>query len=640
MEHPVRGLNWTLAIVAAALVGAGVWHSLKRPNNGEPPVRSAPVARRERIARPDGDYLGSQACRDCHPRQYDTYTTTHGMGRSMCRIENATPIENFADTRFETADGRDYFMEQVDGKVVHHERVRDERGGVLYDDSARVMFAIGSGVRGRGYVINREGRLYQSPISWYTQSQSWGLSPGYKPWTHSRFQYQLLEGWLYCHAGRMESWGANTGQFVDPPFLELFVGCERCHGPGGEHVARRLKGIPDDPMVKIGDLAPERRGAVCWQCHLKAKVTLPLLGRDLYDFRPGQRLDENRLIVYDRGSTRPDTPEGDQSIVLQMMMSRCFRESDGRLGCISCHNPHERPSAEQRAVYYRERCLQCHADRGCSVAEETRQAPPASGSCVACHMPSEISSFIPHTAISDHRIFRDFRNRPSKPLPPVSLRERFAVFGIDGGSVSETDLRRARGVAMATEAVATGSIELARFAIRELDPVGAAATGDDIAVLDPLAACYMVVQDTERGIACWQRAVALQPDRGPSLRALALLSAANGDPRAFLEYADRMIAANPDLPEPHFMRARALQVLDRVPEAIASAQEALQRDPTAVPVRNWIVNIHRSAGNIEEADRGKAWIDAYLKVAAPPTPRSPTDSSAPSDSASGWSPSR
>jgi len=92
--------------------------------------------------------------------------------------------------------------------------------------------------------------------------------------------------------------------------------------------------------------------------------------------------------------------------VEQMRASQCYKASEGQLGCISCHDPHTVPNAEQRVEHYRLRCLSCHETNGCSLELAQREPAPADNSCVYCHMPSTATMDIPHTSMTDHRIPR------------------------------------------------------------------------------------------------------------------------------------------------------------------------------------------------------------------------------------------
>jgi tetratricopeptide (TPR) repeat protein len=56
----------------------------------------------------------------------------------------------------------------------------------------------------------------------------------------------------------------------------------------------------------------------------------------------------------------------------------CFRNSKGKLSCLTCHNPHE-PLAKT-AASYDTRCAACHKN-------VTHKTAIASRSCISCHMP-------------------------------------------------------------------------------------------------------------------------------------------------------------------------------------------------------------------------------------------------------------
>jgi hypothetical protein len=104
--------------------------------------------------------------------------------------------------------------------------------------------------------------------------------------------------------------------------------------------------------------------------------------------------------------------------------SRCFKESDDRLDCVTCHNPHQ--DVETKAAHYEARCLLCHAGAGAETPRagdssqrrlpaglkagaELKPCPmsPQRG-CIGCHMPT-VRDVIPHSAFTDHfiRVHRD-----------------------------------------------------------------------------------------------------------------------------------------------------------------------------------------------------------------------------------------
>jgi len=90
-----------------------------------------------------------------------------------------------------------------------------------------------------------------------------------------------------------------------------------------------------------------------------------------------------------------------------MRESRCYQQSGQRLGCISCHDPHRLPEAAERVAYYRDRCLVCHADRGCRLPRPARIARNADDDCTACHMPRVQATDVAHTSLTRHNIPRD-----------------------------------------------------------------------------------------------------------------------------------------------------------------------------------------------------------------------------------------
>jgi tetratricopeptide (TPR) repeat protein len=96
-----------------------------------------------------------------------------------------------------------------------------------------------------------------------------------------------------------------------------------------------------------------------------------------------------------------------------MYMSQCFLRSEDKqaegmrkLGCTSCHDPHRHVEPARRVAHYREACLECHHEHGCSLPLTARRLKSPQDSCIDCHMPRYPTSDIAHTAATDHRLLR------------------------------------------------------------------------------------------------------------------------------------------------------------------------------------------------------------------------------------------
>ncbi|HEY7310710.1 MAG TPA: tetratricopeptide repeat protein [Gemmataceae bacterium] len=381
---------------------------------------------------PDVHYVGDEQCAGCHTKETETFHR-HPMGRSLVPIAQLAPrqpYDNKHNNPFMALDSR-FRVERKGEQIRHLRALLDESGATVVEYGPEVHYAIGSGSRGYSYVTDQDGYLFQTAISWYSQKKIWDLSPGF---TVLRVTQRPIGGdCLFCHANRAHPTPGYQNRYDKPIFSGHAIGCERCHGPGERHiesadpfdiVSPGAKRLPDSAL----------RDAVCAQCHLQGLERVLRRGRELYDFRPGLPVEEFWSVFV--GSGKGGMGGKAISHFEQMHLSRCFRASAGekKLGCISCHDPHVKPAAEQRVAHYRTRCLECHREHGCSLPETTRRQQSKEDSCIDCHMPRFGTTDVAHTAATDHRIPR--RPGPSEGSVEAapgggSLLTRFGSEGIE-----------------------------------------------------------------------------------------------------------------------------------------------------------------------------------------------------------------
>jgi predicted CXXCH cytochrome family protein len=179
--------------------------------------------------------------------------------------------------------------------------------------------------------------------------------------------------------------------------VEWNVGCERCHGPGSEHVERPSRGNVLNPArmdyVNASD--------TCIQCHSQGRpLTSPIEG-NYYDwpvgFRVGlnlkdfwqledHKLGEATFTHFPDGTAHKNRMQGNDFV-----QSVMYRRG---IACFSCHDVHGTDNNAQLRKPVDKLCLDCHAPlslngpRTATLEEHTHHKDGTPGSqCVACHMP-------------------------------------------------------------------------------------------------------------------------------------------------------------------------------------------------------------------------------------------------------------
>lgn len=413
--RPFRGREFPRCrtlLIATAVVGSisVTLGGTDTAQHEQPATSSAASSVQFANAQPGVAYVGDEACRSCHSSIYDSFKQT-GMGRSTSipsgeemRVA-AKPI-TFVSKKL----NRSYKVYTRDGKIIHEEAGLDASGHTIFSESHEIAFTVGTGDMGKSYLVFKGDSLFVSPISYYTRIHGYDLSPGYNEGVFQGFQRRVVDLCADCHAGLPQFVPGSHHRFQQPPFKFLTVGCERCHGPGAIHVAMRtmqpyFEGAVDPSIVNPKKLGPEVRDDICLQCHMAGDARVLQPGKDYLDFRPGTPLGDVAAIY-----SVPQATKGNHFVLLdqfeQLKLSRCWIASKGRLGCISCHDPHVQLHGNEAVDFYRGRCLTCHTNSSCTASRAARQATAPADNCILCHMPQQPSEKIDHTSITDHRILR------------------------------------------------------------------------------------------------------------------------------------------------------------------------------------------------------------------------------------------
>ncbi|MFM7162232.1 MAG: tetratricopeptide repeat protein [Planctomycetaceae bacterium] len=533
------------------------------------------------------------------------------MAQSASPAAEAPVVESYAPekSRF-TKGGCEYLAERTEEGVYHQELQRDEEGDI-YAQRVEVQWAIGSGERGRSYFIDRGGILFLSPLSWYSQRQTWDLSPGFPERGHLRFERQVTGRCLNCHAGRVNRLPGVVERFAHPVVREGAISCERCHGPGREHVAWHQGGATHeggDPIVNPRKLPPSQRESVCNQCHLQGLDEVLRYGRTDFDFRPGMNLGEVWSVFVEGTGVIASGQTTAVSHVQQMHASHCFQKSDGQLGCISCHDPHRVPTPAERQDFFNSRCANCHADRGCSLPVAQREANSAGASCIDCHMPRLGAADVPHTSQTDHRVLK----RPPLPVPePEASQPATAesmtepdlqIFDLTEVPLTTNELDRAWGILLAGRAEQRQSPEVAQQALERLQRVWALDRGDG-AVADAYGISLALTGETERAIEIWSRGLLANPRSESLLYSLGLAHFTAGRHAEAFKHFDRLVAVNPWRSDYQGQRARTLLALGQMPAALEAATAARELNPSLPLVYEWLAYASEQAGQPEQAAR-------------------------------------
>jgi hypothetical protein len=253
--------------------------------------------------------------------------------------------------------------------------------------SQRFDFVIGSGRKGQTYLYwGKDDRLFQLPVSFWTEVGSWINSPGYGDRTMD-FSRPVEPRCLECHASFFESVPeAGVSNHYRRSGYTLGISCERCHGPGEQHVQLNAPGKEkplDQAIVNPAKLPRDRQMSLCSLCH----GGIGFEKAPAFSFTAGNALEDFLKLEAPKENEQLDV-HGNQVALLERSM--CFKSS--AMTCSTCHDVHVR---QREVTDFSEKCLACHKVESCGLFPKRGRA--IVGKCVDCHMPNQTTNVIVST---------------------------------------------------------------------------------------------------------------------------------------------------------------------------------------------------------------------------------------------------
>jgi predicted CXXCH cytochrome family protein len=392
-------------------------------------------------------YVTSNACRDCHAREYETWHASYH--RTMTQLpSDASVLAPWQGTLtwqersyVLTKRGHEFWLKLPDPDRVAAAFARGDRQtpgpDVAPDVERRVVLTTGSHHYQAYWVPGARGNeLWQVPFVYHLATQRFlprhevFLQPPEDPPHAARWNSNCIQ----CHSVGGEPGHDLASDRFETRVAELGIACEACHGPGSEHVRlerdppARDSGRAADGIVNPARLGAERASELCGQCHSYFVPREPerwwqsgFAGH----YRPGDALEPTRRVLdYERDRADADAvlSVGLDSLFYTdgtirvggrewngLSRSACFeRGTEGRqASCLSCHRMHGGTRDDQLAHGGDSdaACATCHPSVVDAGSSHTHHAPQSSGSeCVNCHMPH--TTYALFKAIRSHRITR------------------------------------------------------------------------------------------------------------------------------------------------------------------------------------------------------------------------------------------